>query len=237
MYGSREGADTRQIVSIDTINSANRQATGITRFRSRITINLRFMWGGMLVIPSPGEQWVVEKVLGEFVLIARTDFQDERRLLDLGPGDTVLGQRGKTHLFGDEVVVDSTKGVTSSGVDISRPPFAYLTTDQDIHSGFSSLIGFNGVRTDSLDSSDYGAIILTPGLYEITTNTLVRGKIEIQRSGEILRSTLSSSSLTHLEELEEGDEINIHYEPEGLAEGGQVTASLLVRWISPTTVQ
>lgn len=211
MFGDKSGPETRQVVAIDTINVENLIATGLDRYGTRVTIALSLMWGGILNIPSIGDQWLVEKVMGQYVLVARAGFQDERRLLDLNPGDTVFGLRGTTHVFGDEVVVDSASGVSVEGVNLLDPPHATLSTKQVFEPGEPGVVEFEEAsESHSFVSSKTELSPENTGMYQIMVSFFAPGEIHL-KVGNKTRRFLETSSLTIIERIRSGESISVSY--------------------------
>lgn len=214
MFGDREGPETRQVVSVDSVSARNLVATGITRHGNRLTISLGMMFGGIMNIPSLGDQWLVEKIMGHFVLVAKVGFQDERRMLDLGPGDTVLGLRGKTHVFGSEVIIDSQAGISSGEVDLSDPPRLTMSTTQSFTAGSGSTVEFE--ETSQNHSFETGVSSFTPrraGSYLISSAFNVPGFMRLN-IGSKFRDFSSTSSFSLVEAIESSDEVSLEYIPE-----------------------
>lgn len=211
MFGDKSGPETRQVVAIDTINVENLIATGLDRYGTRVTIALSLMWGGILNIPSIGDQWLVEKVMGQYVLVARAGFQDERRLLDLNPGDTVFGLRGTTHIFGEEVVIDSKSGISAEGVNLLDPPRVTLSTRQAFEPMEYGHVDFEEIsELKSFSSNRTSFSPENSGLYQITVSFFAPGDISLEIGGET-RRFLSTSSFTVLERIKSGEEVSVSY--------------------------
>ena len=83
--------DTQQII-IQSVDTETLKATGVNRFGNTIYVDLRIMVAGILCVPKVGENWIVQKVLGQNALFAKLPFQDQRLLLELKEGDTVIGR-------------------------------------------------------------------------------------------------------------------------------------------------
>ena len=207
MYGDREGVLTRQVVSIDSVNTERWVATGLTRYQSRITISLDIMWGGNLTVPSLGDQWVVEKVLGVFVLVARVGFQDERRLLKLQPGDTVVGARGTTHLFGSEVV--------SQQVDLTDVPSLTLKTYRALSVLRQGTVDFE--IPDGSPSLDYQSGLVTPyhpGKYMVSCVFYSPGSLKVLCGGQVVGETVQATTYSQIVRVLQGQSVGVELIPQ-----------------------
>lgn len=232
MFGDREGHQTRQVVSIDSVNARSLSATGITQFGTRISVALGIMFGGVMNIPSLGDQWLVEKIFGQFILVAKLGFQDERRMLDLEPGDSVLGLRGKTHVFGREVVIDSSSGMSQEGVDVFDPPRISMSTS----SGFSSNEGGLVFFEESSSNSDFNVEEdgFTPphdGVYSLSVAFYRPGGITLT-IGARSRSFVGTGSFTALEKISDDEKVSVAFLPdEDIPESPFATGSLSAFWV------
>ena len=74
--------DIQQII-IQSVDTETLKATGVNRFGNTIYVDLRIMVAGILCVPKIGENWIVQKVLGQNALFAKLPFQDQRLLLEL----------------------------------------------------------------------------------------------------------------------------------------------------------
>ena len=232
MFGDKEGPGTRQIVAIDSVNPEALIATGLTRYGSRVTIALSMMWGGVLNIPALGDQWLVEKVMGQFVLVARVSFQDERRLLDLGPGDTVFGMKGTTHVFGSNVVVDSPAGISSGEVDLSDPPRITLSTSQPFSTGAGGQFDFENVsKNHSFESTSTSFTPHRAGAYQIMGSFYAPGFIRLN-IGSRFRDFTHASSFHILEPITETETVSVEFSPdqEITPSSPVITASVSALW-------
>lgn len=233
MFGDREGPQTRQVVAIDSVNARALSATGITQFGTRVSVALGVMFGGVMNIPSLGEQWMVEKILGQFVLVAKVVFQDERRMIELEPGDSVVGLRGKTHLYGSDVVVNSDSGLIQEGVDVFDPPRISLSTV----SGFSS--GERGEVFFESELSNYGFDVHEDGFapefsggYSLSVAFSRPGFVRLT-IGARTREFFDTGAFTVLEDIAEGEKVSVVFEPnEDLLGTSGDTASISALWVS-----
>lgn len=235
MYGDREGVPTRQVVAIESVSTTQWMATGITRYGSRISINLDFMWAGILIVPSLGEQWLVEKYLGSFVLVGRVGFQDERRLLDLNPGDTVLGHTGKTYLFGEEVSIESEEGLTSDSVNLTSPPTATLFTTESLPATRLGVLFLEEYEGDHHFDTTSGTLIpRVEGVYLTTLNFYQPGSVKLYVDSQVLREFGETSSVTVQHRLTSGQRLTLEYVPKVDIPkvGARVNASLTTLWVS-----
>lgn len=232
MFGDKDGPTTRQVVAIDTVNPERLLATGVTRYGSRVTIALSMMWGGVLNIPSLGDQWLVEKIMGQFVLVARVSFQDERQLLDLSPGDTVVGMKGTTHVFGSDVVVDSPSGISTGEVDLSDPPRITLSRTLPFQAGHGGEVTFTKVEKNHSFESDQTSI--TPhrsGAYQLMISFFSPGNIRVN-IGDRYRDFLNASSVFLLEKISDTERVSVSYtNPDGVTPSSKmITASMSALW-------
>lgn len=233
MFGDREGPSTRQVVSVDSVNAEKLVATGITQHGTRVPIALSMMFGGIMNIPSLGDQWLVEKIMGHFVLVAKIGFQDERRMLDLGPGDTVLGLRGRTHVFGSEVVVDSPSGISSGEVDLSDPPRLTLSTTQPFTAGAGSTVEFE--ESSQNHSFEVSTTSFTPrrsGAYLLSVAFYAPGFMRLN-IGARFRDFSNTSSLSLMETIESNESVSLDYIPKESVTPSTptVTGSLSSLWV------
>lgn len=232
MFGNREGPETRQIVSIDTVNAKNLVATGITQHGAKLTVSLGVMFSGIMNIPSLGDQWMVERVMGQFVLVAKVGFQDERRMLDLEPGDTVLGLRGRTHVFGKEVVVDSPTGISSGEVDISNPPQISMSTASGFSDEEGGLVFFEDVSTNSgFNVEEDGFTPFHQGVYHLSAAFYRPGGITLT-IGDRSRSFVATGSFTLLERVSVSEKVSVAFLPdETIPDSSVTTGSLSALWV------
>ena len=131
MYGPAVGMDSRQVVSILDVSIERKQATAVSRLGPTVTISLDVMPSGVLYYPQVGEQWVVERSMGTFLLVYKVLFQDLRQATNCDVGDTlVYGKRVVT--VGEETAIN-TPSLTVNGQQVlssfTQIPFTYGVAD------------------------------------------------------------------------------------------------------------
>lgn len=107
---SRRSASEREIqpVAIVSVDPTNRTAIGVTRVRSRVTINCSYATGDTITTPATGEQWYIERFDMEWRLYGRIPFNDETLNIKAEEGQVSVGSaRGPLELNGPEVRINS----------------------------------------------------------------------------------------------------------------------------------
>lgn len=126
MSYTTERTDTNtQIVAITMCDPVSGTATGLTRWKQSVIINLKYMPAGMLIYPAVGEQWYAQRYMGEWRLTSRVPFQDAKTLAPSQPGDMHIGSTGTTTLHGSGIStsapITSTAPITTTGRVTAAP--------------------------------------------------------------------------------------------------------------------
>lgn len=154
-----EGFTRRSTAAVDTqpvaivgVDLATRQAQGMTRVGTAVTIDCGYGVGGHLVTPSVGEQWYVERVDRVWRLGQKIPFNDNNLLIEPVEGQTVVGGTGPIELNGSQVNVHSPMDVTgavtlnsSLGVEGAVTVSGALTLDAPVSANGS--VNINGSFT------------------------------------------------------------------------------------------
>lgn len=180
MYGPQDGKDSRQVVSITDVSPARMEATAISRYGPEVKISLKVLPSGLMFFPSRGEQWLVERSMGSYILVSKIAFQDERTLLDLKEGDTLL-QGSRVSVVSERVLIDSGDVYTPSGRSLISPPLCSIqfTSDGSVH--FSEKTGdatnWYSVHSDSI-------LVRVPGVYDIRLNSQNEASFTVRSGGK-----------------------------------------------------
>ncbi|AEQ21034.1 conserved hypothetical protein [Rhodococcus phage E3] len=98
-----------------------------TRGNSKLNVALGYQSGNTLIIPTVGEQWLIERAQNEWRLVSRLPYQDEKMNAPLYPGSTYIGSRGPTFIHGEGLVVPSAALVLG---DIAGDDAVTVTADE-----------------------------------------------------------------------------------------------------------
>ena len=130
MAASSTVSVTNQRVSIQTVDPVGGTAEGLTRYGTKCTINLDYHVGSVHVIPAPGEQWVVKRLSGFWILDYKLPYAStalNNVVANPVAGTTQLGSSGAnpgpTNLLGSQVNVMAPLGVQAVST-ASRPDAA-----------------------------------------------------------------------------------------------------------------
>lgn len=107
---SRRSASEREVqpVAIVSVDPTSRTAIGVTRVRSRVTINCAYATGDTITIPAVGEQWYCERIDMEWRLYGRIPFNDATLNIKPEEGQVSVGSAsGPLELNGPEVRFNS----------------------------------------------------------------------------------------------------------------------------------
>lgn len=97
---STDARNVRAVV-IDNSDADMLEATGITKDGAKYVIDLSYGVGGMIAIPSRGEEWLIERMTPQkWGLVSKTRWQDPRAAADskLKTGDVSLVASGRLSL-------------------------------------------------------------------------------------------------------------------------------------------
>ncbi len=86
------GTLTTQRVWIQSVDVVNHSAMGISNFGSPIYIDTSYYVGSIQVTPTVGDQWMIQKIRGDWCLIQRLAFND-------GTNQTIIPTQGQ-HIIG-----------------------------------------------------------------------------------------------------------------------------------------
>ncbi|QDH91758.1 hypothetical protein SEA_PHRAPPUCCINO_83 [Mycobacterium phage Phrappuccino] len=93
-----------QPVAIMSVDPVNRQAIGLTRRRSEVTIDLRYHVGGLQVTPAVGEQWfIAQESTFYYRLISKIPYNAEEMNTEAEEGQVQVGSTGPLELHGSRV--------------------------------------------------------------------------------------------------------------------------------------
>lgn len=91
-------------VAIISVDPVSRTAIGVTRTRYTININCAYATGDTITTPAAGDQWYVEKFLGEWRLYGRIPFNDATLNIEPEEGQVSVGSAsGPLELNGTEI--------------------------------------------------------------------------------------------------------------------------------------
>lgn len=129
----------RAVVSITAINLDTNTYTGWSKTLGTVAIRSQIMPGGHISIPARGEQWLIERISGRWVLSSKTDFLDERvTAIPNEEGLDVLGtMNGPTYVTGSRVVLPQS--VTLSGVELRVNPDTHRIQYKDANDVWSDM--------------------------------------------------------------------------------------------------
>lgn len=122
-----------QPVSIISVNPSMNppQATGITRSRTYIQIDIGHLVGAVQVVPSVGEQWVVIQERGIWKLDRQLPF-GLPSMKDAVEGQTNIGSSGPTEIVGSQINFNApTRSL--SAPSSSRPEAASVPVGSQIY--------------------------------------------------------------------------------------------------------
>ena len=109
-YSRSVPSDTGRIVEIISVDGVERQATGRTREGSDVRIDCRFMVGALLVTPSVGEVWWIDRMGTIYTLQYRIPSNVSEVQRPGHEGQTQIGSSGPTEIVGS--VVNVLAGLT-----------------------------------------------------------------------------------------------------------------------------
>jgi len=100
-------SNTKMIAAISGVDLVNRKCSAVNALAGEVAVHLNVLPSGNFVIPSLGEQWIIERTSDSWFLCDRLDFQDARVNLPWEEGLTALGGVGPTYLVGSRVILPS----------------------------------------------------------------------------------------------------------------------------------
>ena len=157
---------SRCLVAIHAINLDTNTYGGYNPQMGMLPIRSMVQPGGHVTIPAVGEQWMVEKVAGEWVLYAKTDWNDARiAAIPNEEGLDVVGtMNGPTHLTGSSVTI--------SGDPVTLPSEVALGTHKlRLDPDTGELQTWNGTAWVSTIPDPVAETRDIPAIFRISTNT------------------------------------------------------------------
>lgn len=157
---------SRCLVAIHAINLDTNTYGGYNPQMGMLPIRSMVQPGGHVTIPAVGEQWMVEKVAGEWVLYAKTDWNDARiAAIPNEEGLDVVGtMNGPTHLTGSSVTI--------SGDPVTLPSEVALGTHKlRLDPDTGELQTWNGTAWVSTIPDPVAETRDIPAIFRIGTNT------------------------------------------------------------------
>ena len=131
---SMSSLSTGQLVAIVGVDVPNHTATGLTRQRSRLQIDTRYLVGAMHVVPAVGEQWYVKRMGMTWALDRKLPYNTEvlgNVVQNPVEGMTQIGSSGAgsgpLELLGSQVNVGAPLRVYTT--DSAATPDAAVTDD------------------------------------------------------------------------------------------------------------
>ena len=118
-FSARVDSDNTQPVIVKSLDSENNVCIVEGRYSGEFSVQLGTTLASVVQYPAPGEQWLVQRVLGGWQLHSRLDFQDPRLLPSYPPGSTIYGSTGETHIVGGSIHLDSAE-VSINGTDLEE---------------------------------------------------------------------------------------------------------------------
>ncbi|QGJ94911.1 minor tail protein [Gordonia phage Stormageddon] len=117
---------TRAMVAITDINLDTNSYSGYNPQMGTLSVRASMQPGGHISIPAVGEQWLVENLAGQWVLVSKTDWLDERvTAIPNQEGMDVIGSmNGPTYITGSRVELPQT--VWLSGVELRVHPDTHM---------------------------------------------------------------------------------------------------------------
>lgn len=157
---------SRCLVAIHAINLDTNTYGGYNPQMGMLPIRSMVQPGGHVTIPAVGEQWMVEKVAGEWVLYAKTDWNDARiAAIPNQEGLDVVGtMNGPTHLTGSTVTISGDPVTLPSEVTLGTYKLRLNPTtgalEKEVGGGWVSVI-----PTESAETRD------VPAVFKLGTDT------------------------------------------------------------------
>jgi hypothetical protein len=95
-------------VSIRTVDVVNHAATGVGRFGVTYYINTAYYTGAVQVTPTIGDQWMIQKILGDWRLLQKIPFNDPNGDPNSAPvptqGSHIIGSgQGPVEMMGTQI--------------------------------------------------------------------------------------------------------------------------------------
>jgi hypothetical protein len=95
--------DARSMVAITHVDLTNMVFRGEAVIDRPKQLNMTILPGSTWVVPSVGEQWLIQRNGMEWHLLSKVNFQDPRALLPQTEGMYAYGGRGPTHIVGESI--------------------------------------------------------------------------------------------------------------------------------------
>lgn len=191
-FSARVDSDNTQPVIIKSLDSEQNLCVVEGRYSGEFSVKLGTSLASVVQYPAPGEQWLVQRILGGWQLHSRLDFQDDRVLPIYPPGSTVFGSSGETHIVGGSIHLDSAD-VQVDGTTLGE----YVTQKTVVTMGYGEFIP---KRVTTIDQTP-GTMPLKKNAGSLDFTVSESGIITIPRTG-VCRVTTRvytiERSLTHL---------------------------------------
>lgn len=123
--------DARSLVAITSVDLKNMVFEGKAMIDRPKQLTMTILPGSTWVIPSVGEQWLIQRNGKTWHLLSKINFQDPRALLPQSEGMYAYGGLGKTHIVGESVSIhaplfvedEPVRPATQKPVEIATPSF------------------------------------------------------------------------------------------------------------------
>jgi len=103
-YNTPAAMNVMRPVAITSIDTANRSATGTTRFGTAYPIHTGYSVGAIQVTPTIGDQWYIKKVDGEWRLDHQIGFNNPNLLTTPTQGQVQVGSgKGPIEFNGTQI--------------------------------------------------------------------------------------------------------------------------------------
>ena len=108
------------------------QATGITRHRTYVQIDISHSVGAILVTPSVGDQWIIIRDNGTWKLERQLPYNTPSTLNNSVEGQTNVGAKGPTEISGSQVNINAPIRALASPTS-SRPQASSVPAGSHIY--------------------------------------------------------------------------------------------------------
>jgi hypothetical protein len=95
---------TTYVVAITSVNTVTRRATGLTRQRSQVEIDVSLHVGGLQITPSVGEHWIITRSNSFYYrMVSQIPENAPEMLTEAQQGQVQIGSKGPLELYGSQV--------------------------------------------------------------------------------------------------------------------------------------
>jgi hypothetical protein len=141
-----------QQVSIDSVDVVNHAAYGVSNAGTMVPINTAYYVGAVQVTPTVGDQWLIQKINGEYRLLHRIPFNDPNAIVTPTQGQHVVGSgQGPVELQGTQINANAPLAIQA--VTTATRPTGVPAGTHVFDTTISKPIWYSGTGTTWVDGT------------------------------------------------------------------------------------